>query len=87
MAELAERIESELEEVRRMRDELRLQVHLGKAEAQELWESLEHRFSEAEGKAKVMAQRAEEPLADIGEAARLLLWEIRSGYHRLREIL
>lgn len=81
------RYAEQLEELRRVRDELRVQVHLGKAEATELWEKLEHRFSEAEGHARVFAQRAEEPLHDVADAARLLIDEIRSGYRRLRKLL
>jgi CBS domain-containing protein len=81
------RYAEQLEELRRVRDELRVQVHLGKAEAAELWEKLEHRFFEAEGHARALAQRAEEPLHDVADAARLLIDEIRSGYRRLRKLL
>lgn len=81
------RFEQELEELRRIRDELRVQVHLGRSEARQLWEQLEHRYAEMEGKAKVLAQRAGEPIADIAEAASLLADELRSGYYRLKELL
>lgn len=82
-----ERFAHELEELRRVRDELRVQVHLGKAEATALWEQLETRFAEAESHARALARRAEEPMQDIAEAARLLVDEIRSGYRRLRDLL
>ena len=81
------RFDAELEELRRVRDELRVQVHLGKAEVRELWERLEKRFHHAEAEVKQIAHRAEEPIHDVAEAADLLLDEIRSGYRRLREIL
>lgn len=81
------RFEAELKDLRRVRDELRVQVHLGKAEAEELWEKLEKRFHHAEAEVKKLAQRAEEPLHDVAEAAELLLEEIRNGYRRLREML
>jgi hypothetical protein len=87
MSDWNERYEEELGELRRVRDELRVQAHLAKAEAKELWDKLEHRFEQLEGKAKAKARAAEEPLEDIGEAARLLADEIRSGYRRLRELL
>lgn len=82
-----DRFEKELEELRRVRDELRVQVHLGVADAKDLWDRLEHRFGELETKARRLAQRAEEPLEEIGEAARLLSEEIRDGYRRLRKLL
>ena len=81
------RFDDELRQLQRVRDELRVQVHLGKAEAQELWDKLEHRFADAESKAKVLARRAEAPVQDVADAARLLIDEIRSGYRTLRGLL
>ncbi len=77
----------EFETLARVRDELRVQLHLGKAEAKELWEDLEHRFADAEARAKGLARKAEEPIHDVTEAARRLLDELRRGYDRLRELL
>jgi len=87
MSEAKGRFDDELDELRRVRDELRVQANLGKAEATELWEKLEHRFEELEGKVKAKAKAAGEPLADIGDAAQMLADEIRNGYRRLRDIL
>ena len=71
-----------------MRDELRVQVHLGKAEAVELWERLEHRFAEAEARAKALARRAKAaPVQEAADAVRHLIDEVRSGYQTLRELL
>ena len=81
------RFEEELDQLRMVRDELQLQVHLGRAEAKQLWEKLEHRFAEAEAHARAFARRAEEPVHDVAEAARALVDEIRSGYQKLRELL
>jgi hypothetical protein len=81
------RFEEQLDELRRVRDELRVQLHLGKAEATELWENLEHRFAEAEGHARALARRAEAPLSDVADAARLLVDELGNGYRRLRKLL
>jgi CBS domain-containing protein len=87
MADMGKRIDEEVEDLRRLRDELRVQMHLAKAEAKELWDDMEQRFSDIEGKAKQVMRQAEEPLEDIGEAARLLADEIRSGYRRIRDML
>jgi len=77
----------ELEELRRVRDELRLRIHLGKAEAKDLWEKSEAKLQELEAKLRSIADQAEEPLQDVGDAARLLLAEIKEGYHRIRAAL
>jgi CBS-domain-containing membrane protein len=86
-SEPAKPFEAELAQLQRVRDELRVQIHLGKAEASELWEKLEHRFAEAESHARALATRAEEPVHDVAEAVELLIDEIRSGYKRLRELI
>jgi CBS domain-containing membrane protein len=77
-------IAAEFEGLRRARDELRVQAHLGAAEARDLWEGLEAKFREAEAKVKLVLREAEHPAEDVAEAARELLREIREGYRRLR---
>ena len=81
------RFDAELETLARVRDELRVQLHLGKAEAKELWDQLEHRFVEAEARTKSVAEGAKEPIHEMGEAAQHLLEELRRGYQRLRKLL
>ena len=81
------RLSQELEALRRTRDELRVKIHLGAADARDLWERLESRYHELEGKARLVAREAEEPLHEVGEAARQLVREIREGYRRLRDAL
>ena len=87
VSQVSDRYEEEIEELRKLRDELRVQIHLGKAEAKDLWDQLEHRFIELEAKAKQIAQRLEHPIDEIGEATRLLAHEIREGYRTLRDLL
>jgi len=79
-----ERMEKELDELRRIRDELRVRIHLGKADAKDLWDRLEHRFTDLEAHAKRAAQRTEAPIHELGDAARHLVEELRSGYRDLR---
>jgi CBS domain-containing membrane protein len=81
------RVQREIDNLRRLRDELRVQIHLGKAEARDLWNDLEERWSELEGRAQALADRAEEPLEDIAAAAELVVEEVREGYRRVRDLL
>jgi len=85
MSERKSRIEQELDNLRTLRDELRVQVHLGRAEVRELWEGAEKRWQKLEGELDRVRDEAREPLEQIGEAAELLLGEIRSGYEKLRK--
>jgi SMC interacting uncharacterized protein involved in chromosome segregation len=87
MTDLGAKIETELESLRQTRDELRVQIHLAKAEAKDRFEQLEKKFSDAEGKVKFIAREAQEPLEDVRDAALQLLREIRSGYKHIRDAL
>ena len=82
-----ERMENELDELRRVRDELRVRIHLGKKDAQDRWQQLERRMGELEAHAKRAAQRTEAPLQEIADASRKLLDELRRGYRELRQLL
>ncbi len=87
MSEWGERMNEEVEELRRLRDELRVQLHLARSEARERWDHLEKQWHQLEGRLKVLAEESRESLDDIGDAAGLLVDEIRKGYRHLRDLL
>ena len=76
-----------MRELATLRDELKLQIHLGQAEARERWEHLEKRWQHLEGRAHVLADASRESLDDIGEAGQQLIDEIREGYRGLKKLL
>ena len=84
---LEEKLSEEFEGLKRIRDELRVKIHLGKAEAKELWERSEQKLEEVESKLKFISDQAEQPLHDVGEAAQLLIEEISDGFKRIRDAL
>jgi len=84
---LKNRLNEEIDTVRTMRDELRLQIHLGHAEARESWEQLEKKWQDLEARAEVLAGASRESLDDIEVAGRLLAGEIREGYRALKALL
>lgn len=79
------RFAEEVEDLRRVRDELRVQIHLGRREARERWEELEERWEHLEGRLRELRRETRESLEDVAGAARHLVDEIRRGYRRLRE--
>ena len=81
------RIDKEVDRLRRLRDELNVQAHLGRAEVKELWEKAEHRWRELEAEAKRVRREAREPLQAIGEAGERLVKELETGYERIRKLL
>ena len=84
---LRERIEQELEDLRGVREEIEVRLHLGKLEAQDLWQELEKKWQHAEGKLKVLGEASQEVAADLGDAVRLTLGELKEGYAKLRRLL
>ena len=88
---IRDRIDQELDRLQTMRDELDVQAHLAKIEAQdelnEIWKKAEHARAKLEAEVERIRAGAEEPLENIGDAAEVLLDEIKSGYKKLKELI
>jgi CBS domain-containing protein len=80
----SEWIQGELNDLRRVRDELRVRAHLGKAEMRERWEELDRAFKTLEQRAKRTARAAEQPLQQLEDDLRKLARDLREGYRRIR---
>jgi len=87
MADLSERLNEEFEHLRTLRDDLRVRVHLGKAEIRDQWEELEKDWQRAEAKMKAIGASSRESAKEVGEAASLLVEELRQAYYRIRDLL
>jgi uncharacterized protein YjbJ (UPF0337 family) len=68
------------------RDELKLQLHLAKAEAKDEWDALEGKWEQAQGKLAQVQTAAGESLEDVRAAASLLADELKNGYERIRKL-
>lgn len=84
MSDWKHRIEAEVRELRGLRDEVRLRVHLGKMEAREAFEQAEKRWEHLEAKLALIATESKHAAGEVGDAARLLIEEIRAGYDQVR---
>jgi hypothetical protein len=87
MAEVPEWLTKELEGLRQLRDEARLQLHLARADAREVFDGVERQWQHLEGKLDVLRRETRGDLAEIGDAARLLAEQIRDGYRHLKTLL
>jgi CBS domain-containing protein len=79
-ADFAGWVKRELDDLRRIRDELRVQAHLGKAEMRGRWDTLER-------KAKRTSHAAQEPLRQIEQDLRKLAADLRDGYRQIRDAI
>lgn len=87
MSEIRDRLEREKEKLETLRDELRVQLDLGKKEVEDAWEEAEHRWNKLEAQIDRFKREGSETLEDIGEAAELLVGEIRAGFNDLKKLL
>ena len=71
-----------LEDLKRMRDELRLQLHLAGKEAEDEWDDIVKQWDTFVSKAQ-LDQSAEE----VGEAAKALGLKIKEAYERARQAM
>lgn len=80
-------VKRELDDLRRMRDELRVQAHLGKREMRTRWEALERTFDTLESSAKRASRAAETPLRELDKDLRKLATDLREGYRQIRDAI
>ncbi|MBI2373661.1 MAG: hypothetical protein HYV07_06645 [Deltaproteobacteria bacterium] len=78
-----EKLETELSELETLRDELRLQAHLGKVEAKAQWEKAESTWAEVRRRLLELESVSGDAAKEVGRAAKGLLDEIRAGYDKM----
>ncbi len=69
-----------LDRLKRTRDELRLQLHLGTREARDEWDRLMLEWAEFARKAQL-----EKSAEEVGEAARELALRLKTAFDRIRQ--
>jgi len=84
---MQERLRDMLQKLEQERDELKVRMHLGKAEAKQEWAKLEGRIGELRAKLDNAGDEAGDVMEDVGAAAKLLGDEIREGFGRIRRML
>ena len=87
MADTPENMQELIEELRQVRDEIRVQIHLAAADARDEWEELEKKWGHFSAHAEQIGETAAEAAEDIGEALELVGEELRKGYRKIRKQL
>ena len=87
MSEKGRAFEAEIETLKTLRDELRVQLNLAGKEARDLFAKTETSWRELEARAEVVAKESRGALRDVGEAARSLIDEIQEAYRHIRKLL
>ena len=66
------------------RDDLKVRIHLAKAEAREEWEELEKKWSHLKSKTSQVSHAATDASKDVAAATEILVEELRHGYQKIR---
>ncbi len=87
MSDFEDRLKALKAELIQTRDELRVQMHLARADARDEWDELEGKWAEFERKMDKVEEAAEDAAKEIGSALSTLGAEIREGYQRIRDAI
>jgi hypothetical protein len=82
-----EDIEQVLAKLKAQRDELRVQMHLAKAELKDEWDELERKWEHVEGRLEKAGHEAKDSADDVGAALSTVAEEIGSAYQRIKRSL
>jgi len=73
--------------IEELRDEIRLEAHLGKAEAVQELEKLDKKWNAFLEQCKPVVDEAGKTAKNAGAALSLVADELKSGYERIRKLL
>jgi len=82
-----EDLETLEQKVAQVRDELRLKVHLARADARDAYEALEQKWQRFRGRLGHLREASGEAAEDVWEGVRGLGHELAEGYEKLRQAL
>jgi len=80
-------LNEEMETLRRLRDELRVQLNLASKEARERFSAAEKRWTELEARAHNVGRESKVAAGEVGEALRRLAHDVKQAYEHVREAL
>ena len=85
MESTKEKLDKLVGDLKRQRDELKLQLHLAKADAKDQWAKLETKYEELKAKADKLGKEAGKSAETIGATLECAADEIKKEYERLRK--
>ncbi len=82
-----DKLDELMEVLKQRRDELSVQMHLGKAEVKDLWQETEEKWWHLRNQLDKIDNETGDAAKDVGAAAMLMAEELKRGYERLRKLL
>ncbi len=87
MTDTLDKIQNAVEDLKQQRDELRLQMHLFKAEAKDEWGELEKQWVSLESRLKTASDKAFVASKDVATTLGVIAEEVGDAYRRIRDRL
>jgi len=87
MADTKGQLAKTVERLKQQRDELRLKLHLAKADAKDEWARLERQWEELKPKLEAARKEAGKTAGSVGSALSVAVEELKKGYERMRKLL
>ena len=87
MSEEKNALDAVIQDLKQMRDELEVQLHLASADARDEFAELEKKWEQLRARADVVGHAAEEAADNVGGAVSLVAEELKRGYQRIKNLL
>lgn len=87
MEDIKRTIQDKKTQIEKVRDEIKLQAHLGKKEARDEFEKLECEYEEFLKRLKPYTDEVGHTFDNTGKALGLAAGELRAGYERLSKMI
>jgi uncharacterized coiled-coil DUF342 family protein len=84
MSDLKESLTRDIDALRQLRDELRVQLHLAKAEAKDHWDKLEEKWEQIQAQS---LEAGRESVQKLTEGTQKLVSELKREYEELKSTL
>ena len=81
------KLNREIETLKTLRDELRVQLNLAGKEARDLYASAEKSWQKLDARLRLVGRETKKELDEVQKAARPLAEEIRHAYAKIRELI
>ena len=75
------------DDLKQLREEVELQMHLASADARDQFTEIEKKWESFRARAEVVGKATEETAADVGDAVTALGEEIKRGYEKIRSLI
>ena len=82
-----EDIDQMIEKLRRQRDELKVKIHLAKADAEDEWAKAEKKWEELKPQLESMAATGGEVAKELGGTIKEIGEDLMNGYERISKIV